>query len=178
PVRLPMMPEEQDPLSPLSPPEGGEAPSAPGDRPRVWPETPRPLKPQLKRPLEEWLEEFVTRIKDQDARPSRLEPARRRRPRGLARIVPAPSGASGTRRPRQEATDAGAERGRRRGRRRGRDGGQAEGSASPPRPRPQGATDGRARQSQGGTQEERRRPRPSRSPRPSRGPRPQRPPRA
>src|SRR5438094_10399722 len=97
------MPEEPQPFTPQFPPDGGEAPQVPADRPRVWPEAPRPLKPQLKRPLEEWLDDFSTRIKDQDARPSRDQTSRRRRPRGLARIVPVPLGAAPAQRPRPEA---------------------------------------------------------------------------
>src|SRR5205085_1546491 len=58
------------------------------DRPRIWPEEPRAPRPQIKRPMEEWLAEFEERVKQSDPR-SREQPGRRRRPRGLARIVPA-----------------------------------------------------------------------------------------
>src|SRR5207244_811462 len=59
------------------------------DRPRIWPEEPRAPRPQIKRPMEEWLAEFEERVKHQDPH-AREQPSRRRRPRGLARIVPAP----------------------------------------------------------------------------------------
>src|SRR6202165_467981 len=57
------------------------------ERPRIWPEEPRAPRPQIKRPMEEWLAEFDERVKQVDARP-REQPSRRRRPRGLARILP------------------------------------------------------------------------------------------
>jgi hypothetical protein len=60
------------------------------DRPRIWPEEPRPPRPQIKRPMEEWLAEFESRVKQQDINP-RDQATRRRRPRGLARIVPVAS---------------------------------------------------------------------------------------
>ncbi len=56
------------------------------ERPRIWPEEPRAPRPQIKRSMEEWLAEFDERVKQVDARP-REQPSRRRRPRGLARIV-------------------------------------------------------------------------------------------
>src|SRR5437762_1780344 len=59
------------------------------DRPRIWPEEPRAPRPQIKRPMEEWLAEFEEPVRHQDAHP-REQPSRRRRPRGLARTVPAP----------------------------------------------------------------------------------------
>src|SRR5207253_3597034 len=75
-----------------------------------------------KRPMEEWLAEFEERVRHQDAHP-REQPSRRRRPRGLARIVPA---AARLEPPRKDVV---AERGRalpadqqRRGRRRRRGG--------------------------------------------------------
>src|SRR6202165_4256909 len=57
------------------------------ERPRIWPEEPRAPRPQIKRPMEEWLADSDGRFKQGDARP-REQPSRRRRPRGLARIVP------------------------------------------------------------------------------------------
>jgi len=75
------------------------------DRPRIWPEEPRAPRPQIKRPMEEWLAEFEERVKHQDPH-AREQPSRRRRPRGLARIVPAPV------RLEQPRKDATAERGR------------------------------------------------------------------
>src|SRR2546428_1591480 len=87
----------------LSPPE-----TIVPDRPRVWPEAPRAPRPQIKRPLEEWLADFTDRVKASDASPNQQASLiRRRRPKGLDRLVPAP-----TRRAEPE------ERGRRRGRRR------------------------------------------------------------
>src|SRR5205814_6164517 len=92
------------------------------DRPRIWPEEPRAPRPQIKRPMEEWLAEFEERVRHQDAHP-REQPSRRRRPRGLARIVPAAA------RPEPPRKDVVAERGgplpadqQRRGRRRRRGG--------------------------------------------------------
>src|SRR5256885_4301422 len=60
------------------------------DRPRIWPEEPRAPRPQIKRPMEEWLAGFEERGKQPDARP-REQQGRRRRPRGLARSAPAPA---------------------------------------------------------------------------------------
>lgn len=150
------MPEEEQPFDRPLAPEGGEAPQAPGDRPRIWPETPRPLKTQVKRPLEEWLEDFVTRLKDQDARPSRDQSTRRRRPRGLARIIPVPAGAP-AQRPSPQASEEGAEPGRRSRRRRGRGGrGQsAQGGQSPQGAQGgQGGQNGPSDRSAGGGQAE------------------------
>src|SRR2546425_391546 len=56
------------------------------DRPRIWPEEPRAPRPQIKRPMEEWLAEIEERGRHQDA-PPREQPSRRPRPRGLARMV-------------------------------------------------------------------------------------------
>ena len=90
----------------------------PPDRPRVWPETPRPPRPQVKRPLDDWLNDFTERIKQHDARArershrDRVE--RHRRPRGLARIIPIPI-TSEKQRPEAEARAGPLER---RGRRR------------------------------------------------------------
>src|SRR2546421_717186 len=64
------------------------------DRPRIWPEEPRAPRPQIKRPMEEWLSEFEARVRDQPA-PPREQGTRRRRPRGLARILPAAQPAAG-----------------------------------------------------------------------------------
>src|SRR5213079_3168971 len=111
------------------------------DRPRIWPEEPRAPRPQIKRPMEEWLAEFEERVRHQDAHP-REQPSRRRRPRGLARIVPAAA------RPEPPRKDVVAERGgplladqQRRGRRRRRGGrglppGQPEASQGQPQARP------------------------------------------
>src|SRR2546428_12983949 len=74
------------------------------DRPRIWPEEPRAPRPQIKRPMEEWLAEFEERVR-QDPHP-REQPSRRRRARGLARIVPAAAPAEPARK------DGAAERGR------------------------------------------------------------------
>src|ERR1700730_8033450 len=57
------------------------------ERPRIWPEEPRAPRPQIKRPMEEGLGVFAERVKQVAARP-REQLSRRRRPRGLARIVP------------------------------------------------------------------------------------------
>ncbi len=95
------------------------------DRPRIWPEEPRPPRPQIKRPMEDWLAEFEQRVRDQPAS-GRESPTRRRRPRGLARIVPAiqPERA----RPQAVPTQGGEQR---RGRRRRRGGGgRAEGASA------------------------------------------------
>src|SRR5207249_11533816 len=101
---------------------------------------PRAPRPQIKRPMEEWLAEFEERVR-QDPHP-REQPSRRRRPRGLARIVPAAA------RPEPPRKDVVAERGRplpadqqRRGRRRRRGGrglppGQPEASQGQPQARP------------------------------------------
>src|SRR5437867_1512994 len=101
------------------------------DRPRIWPEEPRAPRPQIKRPMDEWLSEFEERVRHQDPRP-REQPSRRRRPRGLARIVPAPA------RPEQPRKEVSAERGRPepadqqgRGRRPGAPPGQGGGTNSP-----------------------------------------------
>jgi len=116
-------------------------------RSRIWPEEPRAPRPQIKRSMEEWLAEFDERVKQVDARP-REQPSRRRRPRGLARIVPVSA------RPERPRETAGAETGRpstpdqqRRGRRRGRGGGGSERSSQGGQPqqiqgqaRPQRAT--------------------------------------
>ena len=56
------------------------------DRPRIWPEEPRAPKPQIKRPLEDWLVEWDDRVQKNDGRIS--QPNRRRRPRGLDRLIP------------------------------------------------------------------------------------------
>src|ERR1700731_4678101 len=53
------------------------------DRPRIWPDEPRAPRPQIKRPMEEWLAEFGGRGKQDDGRP-RESLSRRRRPRGPA----------------------------------------------------------------------------------------------
>src|ERR1700687_2130244 len=74
---------EPEPTDADPPPEAGRP-----DRPRIWPEEPRAPRPQIKRPMEEWLPECEDGVKQQDGRP-REQPSRRRRPRGLARIVPA-----------------------------------------------------------------------------------------
>ena len=140
------MSEEEKQFDRQPAPEGGEAPLAPGDRPRIWPETPRPLKTQVKRPLEEWLEDFVTRLKDQEARPSRDQPTRRRRPRGLARIIPVPAGAP-AQRPRPQGPEEVAEPGRRSRRRRGRGGrGSPGGQGAPGRQGGKGAPGGQGGQ--------------------------------
>lgn len=90
PLRFRHMPElppeiatESEPTDSDPPPEAIRT-----DRPRIWPQEPRAPRPQIKRPMEEWLVEFEERVKQQDAHP-REQPPRRRRPRGLARIVPA-----------------------------------------------------------------------------------------
>ena len=71
-------PEPTDMIDPVLP-----------DRPRIWPETPRPLKTQVKRPMEEWLEEFSQRISQSSGG---SEPTiKRRRARGLARLIPTPA---------------------------------------------------------------------------------------
>ena len=71
-------------------PEPTDADPAPDairpDRPRIWPEEPRAPKPQIKRPLEEWLAEWDDRVRQHEGRPN--QPTRRRRPRGLDRLVP------------------------------------------------------------------------------------------
>src|SRR6202162_457285 len=109
------------------------------ERPRIWPEEPRAPRPQIKRPMEEWLAGSDERVNQVDA-PPREQPSRRRRPRGLARIVPV------TARPEPPRETAGAETGRpatpdqqRRGRRRrrGGGGGGAGGDRSAPRRPPQ-----------------------------------------
>ena len=97
--------------------------------------------------MEEWLAEFDERVKQMDARPREL-PSRRRRPRGLARIVPV------TARPERPRETSGAETGRaaapeqqRRGRRRrrgGGGGGDRSGQGVPSQP-----TQGQARPQRG-----------------------------
>src|SRR5439155_621554 len=77
------------------------------DRPRIWPEEPRAPRPQIKRPMEEWLAEFEERGKQQDAPPTedarpppsssgpQSDPNRRRRRRGRGRgRGPRPGGPS------------------------------------------------------------------------------------
>jgi translation initiation factor IF-2 len=105
------------------------------DRPRIWPEEPRPPRPQIKRPMEDWLAEFEERVKQQPAG-GRDQVTRRRRPRGLARIAPvvqpqraerpSPSGA-----PAQPGEQR---RGRRRRRGSGRGQGQPQTSGAQPQP--------------------------------------------
>lgn len=131
------------------------------DRPRIWPEEPRAPRPQIKRPMEEWLAEFEERVKQQGSQ-ARDQVIRRRRPRGLARILPAvpvqrpertrAGGVSQQQQPAQPATEPRRGRRRRRGSGRGQQfrapsqretpGAQAEGQpavsprpARPPRPR-------------------------------------------
>ena len=124
---------EPEPTDADPPPEAGRP-----ERPRIWPEEPRAPRPQIKRPMEEWLAEFEERGKQVDARPHE-PPSRRRRPRGLARIVPVVA------RPERPRDAAGAETGRsaapdqqRRGRRRRRSGGGgAAGDRSGPGGQPQ-----------------------------------------
>src|ERR1700686_3020526 len=130
------------------------------ERPRIWPEEPRAPRPQIKRPMEEWLAEFDERVKLVDAHP-REQPSRRRRPRGLARIVPVAA------RPERPRETAGAETGRpstpdqqRRGRRRRRGGGGGGGAGGGERTGP----GGQPQQNQGQD-----RPRRSPPPRPSGG---------
>src|SRR6202521_701110 len=91
---------EPEPTDADPPPEAGRP-----ERPRIWPEEPRAPRPQIKRPMEEWLAEFEERGKQVDARPHE-PPSRRRRPRGLARIVPVVA------RPERPRDAAGAENGR------------------------------------------------------------------
>lgn len=106
------------------------------DRPRIWPTEPRPPRPQIKRPMEEWLDEFEQRVKAQPAS-GREMITRRRRPRGLARIVPVVEPPRVERgRPAAQPGQPGEPRGRRR-RRRGSGRGAAPGSASGQAPEPQ-----------------------------------------
>jgi hypothetical protein len=107
------------------------------DRPRIWPEEPRAPRPQVKRPMDEWLVEFEARVKDSESRPR--EPAsRRRRPRGLARILPVPARADRPRpervvqEPSEEVGTGRPRRGRRR--RRGSGRGAAASGAQPAQP--------------------------------------------
>ena len=65
------------------------------DRPLIWPEAPRPIKQPVKRPLEEWLQEFTERL-GREPEPQDRSVTRRRRPRGLDRLVPAPQPARAT----------------------------------------------------------------------------------
>src|SRR5439155_219573 len=78
------------------------------DRPRIWPEEPRAPRPQIKRPMEEWLAEFEERGRDRRPNPPRgdappppsssdpqSDPNRRRRRRGRGRgRGPRPGGPS------------------------------------------------------------------------------------
>jgi hypothetical protein len=132
------------------------------DRPRIWPEEPRAPRPQIKRPMEEWLSEFEERVKRDDRQPREPASGRRRRPRGLARIIPVAARPEQTRQPAAErgSRQAGDQLRRGRRRRRGRRGVGEQG--------PEAATQGQSRTSQ---------PRPTppatRQPRRERPPRPQ-----
>ena len=64
------------------------------DRPLIWPESPRPIKQPVKRPLEDWLQEFSERLSREPVAQDRSI-TRRRRARGLDRILPAPQLARG-----------------------------------------------------------------------------------
>jgi hypothetical protein len=112
-------PEPSDNIDPVLP-----------DRPRIWPETPRPLKTQVKRPMDEWLQEFSQRITESEGTTS-APSVRRRRARGLARLIPSPARPqpmSGRRAPdvSPQPPDE-----RRRGRRRRGRGGPMTGGSSP-----------------------------------------------
>src|SRR5260370_42582689 len=91
PLRFRQMPELPPEIATESEPTDADPPpeAIRPDRPRIWPEEPRAPRPQVKRPMEEWLVEFEEGEQQQDA-PPREQPRRRRRPRGLARIAPAP----------------------------------------------------------------------------------------
>jgi hypothetical protein len=129
------------------------------DRPRIWPEEPRAPRPQIKRPMEEWLAEFEARVREQPV-PARDQGTRRRRPRGLARILPvAPP--PRTERPRPDEVPAQPSEPRRgRRRRRGSGRGQEQGQpadsalqqARPPRTgQRRGPRSGRRDSPRGGT---------------------------
>jgi hypothetical protein len=127
------------------------------DRPRIWPEEPRAPRPQIKRPMEEWLAEFEQRLKDHPGGQKEMA-TRRRRPRGLARIVPAIAPARTAERT-PAAPASGQPGDHRRGRRRRRGSGRGQPApagqgqapqASPSevrsqRPQPQGGRQGRRR---------------------------------
>ena len=105
-IALQPEPTDPDPLDAIRP-----------DRPRIWPETPRPLKTQIKRPLEDWLSDFTERVRQQDAKPGGKIPVeRRRRPRGLARLIPVPLRTEPSRPEGEPPPPARRGRGRRRGR--------------------------------------------------------------
>ncbi len=106
------------------------------DRPRIWPETARPLKPQIKRPLEDWLEDFTERVRQQDAKPGKTSIERRRRPRGLARLIPVPLRTEQIRPEGEPPPPTRRGRGRRRGRdRSGQPAKPAQPQSQPPGPR-------------------------------------------
>ena len=154
-IALQPEPTDADPLDAIRP-----------DRPRIWPETPRPLKPQIKRPLEDWLSEFAERVRQQDATPGKTSLERRRRPRGLARLIPVPPRTEQSR-PEGEPLPP-ARRGR--GRRRGRD--RSGQPAKPAQPQSQAPGQRGGRGPSRGEQAGRGRPRGQRPPQASQQPPP------